>query len=138
MKKLMLSVLAVAALSTGAALAQDGGAEAQAGSAWRQQPNYGPVPGTPEYYGNSGVSPELVYPYGYAYGYNRAYPPQAAPAYPYVPPERARRQRDRDWDGVRNSRDRDRDGVRNARDRDRDGDGVRNARDRYPDDARRW
>jgi hypothetical protein len=127
MKKLMLSVLAVAAFSTGAAFAQDGGAEAQAGSAWRQNPDYGPVPGTPEYYGNSGVSPGLLYPYGYAYGYNRAYPPQAAPAYPYVPPERARRQRDRDGDG-----------VRNARDRDRDGDGVRNARDRHPDDARRW
>ncbi len=113
MKKLMLSVLAIAALSTGAAFAQDGGAEAQAGSAWRQNPAYGPAPGTPEYYGNSGWPPaEQIYPYGYRYG-NRAYAPQAAPAYPYVPPARATR-------------------------RDRDGDGVRNSRDRHPDDPRRW
>lgn len=120
MKKLMLSVLAIAALSSGAVLAQ-GSAESQAGSAWRQQPDYGPVPGTPEYYGNSGIGPGQ--PYGYD---NRAYRAQAAPAYPYVPPERARR-RDRDWDGARATRGRD-----------RDGDGVRNARDRYPDDPRRW
>jgi hypothetical protein len=118
MKKLMLSVLAVAALSTGAAFAQGGSADEQAGSAWRQRPDYGPAPGTPEYYGNSGWPPaQQIYPYGYAYGYgNRAYPPQAAPAYPYVPPRASRRDRERD----------------------RDGDGVRNARDRYPDDPRRW
>lgn len=122
MKKLMLSVLAIAALSSGAAFAQDGGAEAQAGSAWQQKPDYGPVPGTAEYYGNSGFPPaQRAAPYGY-----RAYVPQAGPAYPYVPPERARR-RDRDWDG-----------VRDARDRDRDGDGIRNSRDRHPDDPRRW
>lgn len=111
MKKLMLSVLAIAALSTGAAWAQDGGAEAQAGSAWRQKPDYGPAPGTPEYYGNSGWPPaQQIYPYGYG---DRAQAPRAAPAYPYVPLARASR-------------------------RDRDGDGVRNSRDRYPDDPRRW
>ena len=129
MKKLMLSVVAIAALSTGAAFAQDGGAEAQARAAGQQRPDYAPVPGTPEYYGNSGASLVLQqrYPYGYTNRFgDRVYPTQAAPAYPYVPPERARR------------RDRDGDGVRDARDRDRDGDGVRNARDRHPDDPRRW
>jgi len=128
MKKLMLSALAVAAM-LGVATAQAGGAESEAGSAWRQQPDFGPVPGTPEYYGNSGGPVQLgAYPYGYG--------SQAAPAYPYERPERARR-RDRDWDRDRDG-DGDGDGARDARSQDRDGDGVRNRRDRYPNDPRRW
>ena len=114
MKKLMLALLAVASLQAGAAFAQD--AETLAGGAWRTTPNPNPVPGTPEYYGNSGwppappQQPQSPYYYG-----NRAYPvPYAysnpAPAYPYLRPRRG----------------------------DRDGDGVRNRRDRYPDDPNRW
>jgi hypothetical protein len=70
----------------------------------------------------------------------------------------ARRDWDRDRDGIPNWRDahpnrpdgsyyyaptqrrydEDRDGIANGRDRDRDGDGVPNWRDRYPDNPRRW
>lgn len=119
MKKLMLSSLAALALcaSSGAALAD---AECQAGSAWGYKEGCGgPSPGTPQAYppyyvpqpGNSGWPPaQQAYPYGYD---NRAYGPQAAPAYPYAPAARANR-------------------------RDRDGDGVSNRRDRFPDDPSRW
>jgi hypothetical protein len=115
MRKLMLSVLAVASLVTGAAFAQSGDAESQAGSAWRTPPDsaYGPIPGTPEYYGNSGWPP-IQEPRTYRYdNRGRAYVPDAyrgAPAYRQLHPSR----------------------------RDRDGDGVRNSRDRYPDNPRRW
>jgi hypothetical protein len=111
MRKLMLALFAVASLGAGAAFAQGGDAESQAGSAWRAPPDtaYGPIPGTPEYYGNSGWPPADQRAYDYR---SRSYLPYAnrsAPAYPYVQPSRG----------------------------DRDGDGVRNRRDRHPDDPRR-
>lgn len=115
MRKLMLSALAVAGLATGAVFAQDAGT--LAGSAW-SAPNpevYGPVPGTPEYYGNSGWPPAQQQPYIYG---NRTFVPyanrNAQPAYPYVKPRRS------------------------DRDRDRDGDGIPNRRDRYPDNPYRY
>jgi len=150
MNKLIVSVITTAALATGAAAwAQGGDAESQAGSAWRGAQNYGPYgtpqdpqqgfgpqPGTPEYYGNSGWTPP-----GHVYrGLDRwgrpvygTIPPAAAVAPRVIHPEQvAREQRARERDRIRN---RDRDADRN---RDRDGDGVRNNRDRYPDDGRRW
>lgn len=136
MNKLILSVLATAALTAGgAALAQAGGdAESQAGSAWRGTQNYGPypapgtmsdserleraqrgigpAPGTPEYYNNNGTTPRgPVYRGTDIWG--RPLFSQAAPAAPYILHDRVRRN-------------------------DRDGDGVRDRRDRYPDDYRRW
>lgn len=144
MNKLFVSVLATAALAAGgAAFAQAGGdAEAQAGSAWRNHPmqpqtppnpyaaqdaarGYGPAPGTPEYYGNSGYTPPSGHVYQgtdrwgrplYSQGTDRWGRPvysQAAPAAPWILHDRVRRN-------------------------DRDGDGVRDRRDRYPDDYRRW
>jgi hypothetical protein len=112
MRKLVLSMIAVASLAASAAFAQSGDAESQSGSAWRSNPDYGPVPGTPEYYGNSGWPPvQQPQPYGYD---NRGravpYAYRGAPAYRHLQPSR----------------------------RDRDGDGVRNSRDRYPDNPRRW
>jgi hypothetical protein len=114
MKKLAISLAAVLALSAGAALAD---ADSQAGSAWNNNPNYGPVPGSAEYYGNSGWPPvQQVQPNPYA---NRYYAPQynANPAYPY---------------NRRNNY------AARATPRDRDGDGVANRMDRYPDDPSRW
>jgi len=110
MRKLMLSMIAVASLAAGSVFAQDAGT--LAGSAW-SAPNpqvYGPVPGSPDYYGNSGWPPQ---PQPYVYD-NRAYVPYTyrnnVPAYPYVRPRRG----------------------------DRDGDGIPNRRDRYPDDPYRY
>lgn len=112
MRKLMLSALVVAGLGAGAAFAQSGDAESQAGSAWRSNPGYGPVPGTPEYYGNSGWPP-VQQQQPYVYG-DRGYVPDAyrgaRPAYPYARPRRG----------------------------DRDGDGIPNRRDRYPNDPSRY
>jgi hypothetical protein len=111
MRKLMLSVFAVASFAAGAAFAQSGDAESQAGSAWRSNPIYGPAPGSPEHYGNSGWPPAEQQPYYDSR--SRRYVPygnRSAPAYPHFQPSRG----------------------------DRDGDGVRNRRDRYPDDPRRW
>jgi hypothetical protein len=112
MRKLVLSMIAVASLAASAAFAQSGDAESQSGSAWRSNPDYGPVPGTPEYYGNSGWPP-VQQPQLYGYD-NRGravpYAYRGAPAYRHLQPSR----------------------------RDRDGDGVRNSRDRYPDNPRRW
>ena len=147
MNKLFVSVLATAALAAGgAAFAQSADAEAQAGSAWRNHPmqpqtppnpyaaqdaarGYGPAPGTPEYYGNSGWTPPSGYVYQGTDRWGRPAYGQAVPAAPYIL-----------GDGDR-ARARDRDRAR-ARDRafrnDRDGDGVRNRRDRHPDDSRRW
>jgi hypothetical protein len=108
MKKLMLSALAVASLWAGGAFAQS--AEELAGSAWRPPVYNGQIPGTPEYYGNSGWPPLQQQPYVYG---NRYYVPYATvPAYPYVPYARTRS--------------------------DRDGDGIPNRRDRYPDDPSRY
>ncbi len=115
MRKLMLALLAVASLQAGAVFAQD--AESGAGGAWRTTPNPNLVPGTPEYYGNSGwpPAPQPAQPNSYGYYDHRGYPvPYAygapAPAHPYLRPRRG----------------------------DRDGDGVPNRRDRYPDDPNRW
>ena len=113
MRKLIVSLVAAfLSLAAGAAFAQGDGTGARG-------PEYGPVPGTPEYYGNSGGSlggmtqnePSPYYrdrngtfiPYGYR---------DNRPAYPYERPRRG--------------------------DRDRDGDGVPDRRDRYPDDPRRY
>lgn len=134
MNKLIFSAVAATVLAlSGPAMAQGGDEDSQAGSAYRHSPQYGPLPGTPDYYGNSGFPPQPQQQMPYAYG-NRVYPygPYVAPANPYPPAARANR-RDRDWDGVRNNRDRD--GLRSNRDR--DGDGVRNNRDSYPDDPNR-
>jgi hypothetical protein len=113
MRKLMLIVLAVASLEAGAAFAQD--AESGAGGAWRVTPNPNLIPGTPEYYGNSGWPPAPPQQPQSSYYGDRVYPaPNArgnpAPAYPYLRPRRG----------------------------DRDGDGVPNQRDRHPDDPSRW
>ncbi len=130
MNKLFVSALATAALvAGGAAFAQSGGdAEAQAGSAWRNQqpqtpPNpyaaqdaqrgYGPAPGTAEYYGNSGWTPPSGYVYQGTDRWGRPLYSQTVPAAPYILHDRVRRN-------------------------DRDGDGVRDRRDRHPDDYRRW
>lgn len=113
MRKLMLSVLAVASLAAGAAFAQSGDAESQAGSAWRSPPDsaWGPAPGTAEYWGNSGFPPrEQPYVYDYRSGRYVPHAYRSGPAYPYLNPRRG----------------------------DRDGDGVRNRDDRYPNDPRRW
>ena len=111
MKKLIVSVLAVASLAAGGvAIAQ--GAEGQAGSAWNNNGvDYGPRPGTPEYYGNSGFPPadQIVVPNSRRY---------------YGPNGQA----------YRNSRSYY---SSRATPRDRDGDGVPNRRDRYPDDPTR-
>lgn len=143
MKKLMLSVFAAAALAAGgSAMAQDGGADCNAGSAW------GPKPGCnearvapPQYDPGWNTYPQQPYVYG-----NQGYPygrqaPSARPAYPYAPQgPYAVTPRDRNGDGVPDNRargwdrDQDRDGRRN---RDVDGDGVRNNRDRFPNDPRR-
>jgi hypothetical protein len=137
MKKLMLSVLATAALTAGgAALAQDGGAGCQAGSAWGPQSGCGAGPSGP------GVQ---QHPHPSTYGpnnwpqvpqyapYGRYYGPHAGvlPAYPYD-------DRDRRFDGNRRERERDRDRDRARNNRDRDHDGVRNNRDRFPDDPSRF
>lgn len=139
MTKLFVSVLAAAAVAAGgAAFAQGGGdAESQAGSAWRGTQSWGPyypppvtnsdaerldraqrglgqAYGTPEYWGNSGWTPQ---PPGYVYRgtdrWGRPLYSQVVPASPYILHDRVRRN-------------------------DRDGDGVRDRRDRYPDDYRRW
>jgi hypothetical protein len=126
MKKLVLSLAAVAAFACGGAGAQ--GAVCQAGAAWGTPAGCGHPGDAPGYgygnvyrndgvnvYNNSGWPPanSNAYPYGYALpgvlgalGF-----PQIAQQYPVYPQNQARRN-------------------------DRDGDGVRNSRDRYPDDAR--
>jgi hypothetical protein len=150
MNKLTLSILATAALlAGGAAFAQSGDAESQAGSAWRGVQNYGPytvpqpgpagrpdsstgigpVPGTPEYYGNSGWTPPA---YGYVYRGTDAY---GRPIYDAAPVDQYRQ---RNWrDGFARGDRHDRRYDRQAR-RDRDGDGVPDRVDRYPNDPSRW
>jgi hypothetical protein len=114
MKKLMLTLIAVAGLSAGAAFADE---QDQAGSAWNNHP-LGAVPGVaPNWDPHATAQSQAQGNYGnYGYWGNRNYDERnrAAPAYPY------------------NSRD-----ARAAR-RDRDGDGVPNAQDRSPDNPRRW
>ena len=110
MKKLMLTMIAVAGLSAGAAFAD---AQDQAGSAWNNHP-IGSVPGVaPNWdpYATAESQAQGDYRrWGDRY-YNQRN--RAAPAYPYTRDTRAPR-------------------------RDRDGDGVRNSDDRYPDNPRRW
>ena len=150
MKKLMLSLAALAALSLSGGAWAD--AECQAGSAYGTKPGCGPVdaPGSvPPAWGATPPPPNTTavpqghsgapgyYPPGY-------YPPaaaivlpqilQSAPApYVYVDPRTGIAYAQNDG---REYLDRDRDGIPDYRDRDRDGDGVRNSRDRYPDDPR--
>ncbi|MDP3619007.1 MAG: hypothetical protein Q8R63_04365 [Ramlibacter sp.] len=106
MNKHIISSLIAATLAVGGtAFAQ--GAEGQAGSAYNNnQVDYGPVPGTPEYYGNSGFTPP---PTTYWDGRRRYAQPRAVeryvPAYPYRNEYRGTA-RDRDGDGVVNRRDR--------------------------------
>jgi len=118
MKKLMLSALAVASLTAGAAFAQS--ADELAGSAWRAPVYNGPV-GAAEYYGNSGWPPAQQQPYVYGSRYYAPY--AAAPAYPYVPYAAAPAYPYTPYARTRS---------------DRDGDGIPNRRDRYPDDPSRY
>ncbi|MBC7601188.1 MAG: hypothetical protein H7255_00805 [Ramlibacter sp.] len=112
MTKLIVSVVALAAFGAGGvAIAQ--GADSQAGSAWNNNGvDYGPRPGTAEYYGNSGWPPVNQI----QASNDRRY---------YAPNGRAYRSA-RDYYASRSTP------------RDRDGDGVSNRRDRYPDDPARW
>ena len=139
MKKLVLSILAVGALSSGAVWAD---AECQAGSAWGLKPGCGGSDAG--YAGNSGWAPPPnnsgwpppgavipgvnAVPYGYA---------QSAQAFPYGVPQYAQRapqgrRGQQIWTdpttGAQYS-------VR-PRPGDRDGDGVPNHLDRFPDDPR--
>ncbi len=147
MNKLTISILATAALlAGGAAFAQSGDAESQAGSAWRGVQNYGPytvprlgpagrpdsndgigpVPGTPEYYGNSGAT---LWTYGNVYRGMDAF---GRPIYNAAPVDQYQQRNWRD----RSARG-DRHYDRRAR-RDRDGDGVADRVDRFPNDPSRW
>ena len=143
-KRLMLSMVAVASLAGGAAFAQDGGAECQAGSAYGNRCGVNPgdrgvwnqVPygyGTPQYpinnsggpvvgYGNNGYSGILGAVIGSVLGGSQVYDHNNYPygqgqvyqQYPYG----------QVYPQYQPNR------------RDRDGDGVRNRDDRYPDDPR--
>jgi hypothetical protein len=110
MKKLIVSLIAAGGLFL------SGGAFAQGDGTGASGPAYGPVPGTPEYYGNSGGTLPGVDPRDYR---DRAY----APYGPYVP--HMQRDSRRAYPYARTRRD-------------RDGDGISNRRDRYPDDPRRY
>lgn len=109
MKKLMLSMLAAAALSAaGTAMAQDGGAECQGAQSSGGRPDCGAGPTGPSY-PTAGVPvnpPPGTYhaPYAYQDYRDYAYGPQyqVHPAYPHARPSR----RDRDGDGVPNRSDR--------------------------------
>jgi hypothetical protein len=113
MKKLIVSLFAAGGLCLAA-----GAAFAQGDDTGARGPDYGPVPGTPEYYGNSGATlPDTARPYrGYGDSRDRrdAYGPYAPrdnrPAYPYARPRLG----------------------------DRDGDGIPDRRDRRPDDPSRY
>jgi hypothetical protein len=133
MKRLILSAVAVAALSSGAVWAD---AECQAGSAWGAKPGCGaqdqPPPATVWGWTPPGSVQEQqrqsqAYPYGY--GYPQISQIFGIPQYQALPQLRAGEQiwvdpstgtpyrvTPRNWD--------------------RDGDGVSNTRDRYPDDPR--
>jgi hypothetical protein len=114
MKKLMLSMLAMAAMASGgSAFAQQGGAECNSGIAWGANPGCGDPTAPPA---NAQVWPGQRAPYfDPRIGY---YDPRV-----YAPTDRVHR---RAAPVVQPSR------------RDRDGDGVRNRDDRYPDDPRRY
>jgi hypothetical protein len=161
MRRSILTALALASLTAGGAvLAQGSGYDAANPPEQRAQPNpnnvtpYGPRPGTPEYRGNSGWTPEQAYgDRPYPQGYRGPYPSAVVPALP-VPREvqrqrererlaAERRERERETIAAqRREREREANENRRARDndfvRDRDGDGIRNRRDRYPDDPNRW
>jgi hypothetical protein len=128
MKKLIVSLAALAALGTGAAFAQ-GSADCQAGSAWGNNCTLG-NPATP-IAGNSGWQP----PWGYDPA-NQGYydvPPVVAQSFPglaYGYPQYS--DGTQVWTDPRTGRQYS---IR-PRANDRDGDGVRNNRDRYPDDPR--
>lgn len=127
MRKFIYSALIAAGLTAaGSVLAQASGLDSQPGG--NAGPTFGPPVGTPEYYGNSGVTP-----------------PDGRPHYPYTVP--APRAFGRDSAAIRRERERERD-IAARRDRqwdrtmggprDRDGDGITNRRDRYPDDPYRY
>jgi hypothetical protein len=141
MKKLILAGVAATAMIAGVAPAM-ADAECQAGSAWGAKPgcdgaaaNVYVPPAT--VYGNSGWTPNNVYPYGH-------YPLGAVPLalsqmqsitlpdgrLALLDPRTGQIVNRGGWN------DRDGDGVRDSRDTDRDGDGVKNYRDRHPDDPR--
>jgi hypothetical protein len=116
MKKLMLSILAAAGMAAGgAAFAQQGGAECQAGIAWGANPGCGdptaPPPAPPNASVLSGPIADPYYDPRFGYYDPRVYEPSRHRRAPLV---------------VQPSR------------RDRDGDGVRNRDDRYPNDPRRY
>ncbi len=150
MRKLILTALAVASLTSGGAvLAQGSGYDAAHPPEQKPPQNpanitpYGPVPGTPEYRGNSGWTPDQAYGNNpNPQGYRGRYPPAAAvPALPL--PREVQRQRERErLAAERREREREINANRRVRDtdwtRDRDGDGINNRRDRYPDDPTRW
>ncbi|MES2632913.1 MAG: hypothetical protein V4669_08075 [Pseudomonadota bacterium] len=110
-KFIVSSLMAVTLAAGGAAFAQ--GAEGQAGSAYNNnQVDYGPVPGSAAYYGNSGFTPPPTVYWDGRRHYSTPYAAQRVPVYPYGNQYRGTA-------------------------RDRDGDGVPNRRDRWPDDASR-
>ncbi|GEM_PF-3228602 len=129
MRKLIFTTVAVVGLAAGGPVfAQASGFDAANSAAISANPRnpanvtpYGPVPGTPEYYGNSGWTPDKIYgdnlyPRGH---YRYGYPAAAAPAWQQRHP------------GSRDQRAR-------ATRSDRDADGVPDNRDRYPRDPSRW
>ena len=110
MKKLIVSVLAVAALAGGSAFAQ--GADSQAGSAYNNNAvDYGPAGGGAAYRDNSGWSADQAAAQANNYRYRG---------------DRIHGRNSRDYYASRATRN------------DRDGDGVANRRDRFPDNPRRW
>ena len=151
MRKLIFTAVAVAGLAAGGSVfAQASGFDAAQSQANNQNnpyaanpanvTPYGPIPGTREYYGNSGWTPDMIYgdnnyPDAYRYRYpNRAAAAAAAAA---ARDRRGPRANDRAREANRGRNDRDHDGIRDRDDRDRDGDGVANRRDRYPDNPNR-
>ena len=107
---LMLAVLAAASLASAGAMAQANDPKFTGEqSVANPRPEYGPRPGSPESYNNSGSNVEP--------GYSGR-----GGLFPYLFDERSR---------AYSQQDARRDGRR-----DRDGDGVRDSRDRYPDDRR--
>jgi hypothetical protein len=132
MKKLILSLAAVAALAGGAAFAQS--ADCQAGSGWGTPPGCGnPSDNTIVYGNNSGWPPANgnVYSYGYAIpGVLGALglPQVINNGGTYTTPDGRRVYVDPNTciAYAQNAR----------RSWDRDGDGIANNRDRYPDDPR--
>jgi hypothetical protein len=153
MRKLIFTAVAFAGLAAGGSVfAQASGFDAAQSQAINQNNRYaanpanvtpyGPIPGTREYYGNSGWTPDKIYgdnsyPEGYRYRNRYAESAAAAAAAAAARDWRGPRGYDRARETNRGRSDRDHDGIRDRDDRDRDGDGVVNRRDRYPDNPNR-